>query len=318
MIAIFPENQRTKDKVTSFVDIDAINYLKPRYYDPSVARFTELDSYSGDIHSPQSLHKYLYCNADPIMLIDPRGREGDLGSTLGAIGLAMNLQAMSWDASNLLVAAMTHRTEDILWYGTFLTLDVAFLFLPGSGGGRMGLSFAMSASGEVSLQVSKAFIETAQYYGPLRILYGGFNGIAQMARYEANSENSWESSPASSQQSSPLSEGAKKQLRQKACDIFEKIMGFRASSRNMEVHHRIPLEWSHLFPDMMPNHPANLVGVDKSIHQPLINSIWTTFRNNPEIRYMSMPELREAVLSQAEAIDNQFGKNFIYLDETVK
>jgi len=47
--------------------------LRARYYDPLNGRFNQTDSYSGNNHDPQSLHKYLYCHANPVNAIDPSG-----------------------------------------------------------------------------------------------------------------------------------------------------------------------------------------------------------------------------------------------------
>jgi RHS repeat-associated protein len=48
-------------------------YLRARYYDPSNGRFNRLDPYAGNNQDPQSLHKYLYCHANPVNGIDPSG-----------------------------------------------------------------------------------------------------------------------------------------------------------------------------------------------------------------------------------------------------
>jgi len=48
--------------------------LRARYYNPSNGRFNRMDPYSGNNQDPQSLHKYLYCHANPVNGIDPSGR----------------------------------------------------------------------------------------------------------------------------------------------------------------------------------------------------------------------------------------------------
>jgi RHS repeat-associated protein len=48
-------------------------HLRARYYNPQIGRFWTMDSYDGSQLKPSSLHKYLYCNADPIDGIDPTG-----------------------------------------------------------------------------------------------------------------------------------------------------------------------------------------------------------------------------------------------------
>jgi RHS repeat-associated protein len=49
-------------------------YLRARYYDPLNGRFNRMDPYPGSPQDPQSLHKYLYANCNPINSIDPTGR----------------------------------------------------------------------------------------------------------------------------------------------------------------------------------------------------------------------------------------------------
>ncbi len=48
-------------------------YLRARYYNQNVGRFTQMDTFMGRSEDPVTLHKYLYANADPVNGIDPSG-----------------------------------------------------------------------------------------------------------------------------------------------------------------------------------------------------------------------------------------------------
>lgn len=48
-------------------------YLRAHYYKPELGRFWTMDSYEGNNSDPLSLHKYLYCHANPVNLVDPSG-----------------------------------------------------------------------------------------------------------------------------------------------------------------------------------------------------------------------------------------------------
>ncbi|WP_204101855.1 MULTISPECIES: RHS repeat-associated core domain-containing protein, partial [Spirulina sp. CCY15215] len=48
-------------------------YLRQRYYDPSVGRFTRRDTWEGRNNEPITLNKYVYANANPVSYIDPSG-----------------------------------------------------------------------------------------------------------------------------------------------------------------------------------------------------------------------------------------------------
>jgi len=60
-------------------------YLRARYYDQSTGRFNRLDPFAGNTQDPQSLHKYLYCHANPINKIDASGLYNTLFAGLGTI-----------------------------------------------------------------------------------------------------------------------------------------------------------------------------------------------------------------------------------------
>ena len=50
-------------------------YLRARYYDPSLGRFTQQDSWAfADINDPLSLNLYTYCYNNPVYYFDPGGR----------------------------------------------------------------------------------------------------------------------------------------------------------------------------------------------------------------------------------------------------
>jgi fibro-slime domain-containing protein/RHS repeat-associated protein len=66
-------------------------YNRARWYDPTIGRFNRTDPWSGSTHDPQSLHKYLYCHANPVNATDPSGMMTitEVCVTIGIILLAM-------------------------------------------------------------------------------------------------------------------------------------------------------------------------------------------------------------------------------------
>ncbi len=70
-------------------ELDMI-YLRARYYNPQIGRFTSLDIEEGEIASPLDMNRYVYCRNNPIKYVDPTG-EGVLlaciiiGAVVGAV-----------------------------------------------------------------------------------------------------------------------------------------------------------------------------------------------------------------------------------------
>lgn len=63
-------------------------FLRARYYDAKEGRFWTMDSYEGMNDQPQSLHKYLYAELDPVNLSDPSGlMAGSVVEPLMVVGI---------------------------------------------------------------------------------------------------------------------------------------------------------------------------------------------------------------------------------------
>ena len=57
-----------------------------RYLNPNTGRFQTMDSYEGNSQDPASLHKYLYAHDNPVNMVDPSGRDGELSSLVSTMG----------------------------------------------------------------------------------------------------------------------------------------------------------------------------------------------------------------------------------------
>ena len=53
-----------------------LQYLRARWYDPSVGRFINEDTYEGEIKNPLSLNLYTYVSNNPLKYVDPSGHIG--------------------------------------------------------------------------------------------------------------------------------------------------------------------------------------------------------------------------------------------------
>ena len=60
-------------------------YLRARYMNPSTGVFISMDTNEGSIYDPDTLHKYLYANGNPVTYSDPSGNM--FGAVLTGVGL---------------------------------------------------------------------------------------------------------------------------------------------------------------------------------------------------------------------------------------
>ena len=77
-------------------------YLRARYMNPATGNFLTMDTYEGSIYDPDTLHKYMYANGNPVTYSDPSGNVALSLSDLSIVG-GIN-------------SVLQHQTE-IYWMG---------------------------------------------------------------------------------------------------------------------------------------------------------------------------------------------------------
>ena len=103
--------------------VSGLQYLRARWYRPQTGRFSRLDPFAGNLHDPQSLHKYVYVHLNPVIGVDPTGRSRTLLNVLVTTGIITGLNTLtfsgaysalggSWVKGGLLgsVAGLAHST----------------------------------------------------------------------------------------------------------------------------------------------------------------------------------------------------------------
>jgi RHS repeat-associated protein len=93
-------------------------YLRQRYYNSGVGRFTRRDAYEGSLEDPMSLHKYLYAHANPVTYTDPSGLFS-AGEAQAAADIANTLAGIQWESGSYLISATLRRGE--YGFGEFLS-----------------------------------------------------------------------------------------------------------------------------------------------------------------------------------------------------
>ena len=113
-------------------------YLRHRYYNPGVGRFTRRDIYEGSLEDPMSLHKYLYGNANPVTYTDSTGlfsaaeaqAVADIANTLAGIQ-GESGQHLIFATINGGAKGNEYQPNDMLLEVVLgLSVGTAMLFLP--------------------------------------------------------------------------------------------------------------------------------------------------------------------------------------------
>ena len=60
-----------------------LQYLRARYYDTNIGRFTQEDTYRGNVLRPESMNRYAYAHSNPIRYSDPSGYFGVISAIFG-------------------------------------------------------------------------------------------------------------------------------------------------------------------------------------------------------------------------------------------
>ena len=93
-----------------------MQYLRARYYDQGIGRFTQQDTYMGRNSDPITLHKYLYANSDPVSYTDPTGNFSlgslSLGSSINGILTAQAIGSSAFDMFGAVSAGETITAKE--------------------------------------------------------------------------------------------------------------------------------------------------------------------------------------------------------------
>ena len=121
-------------------------YLRARYYNPEIGRFTTVDPWKGSIYDPASLHKYIYCQNDPVDYVDWSGEMGTLVSltlTIVFIGvLAAITSVIILAGSHTDEHGKTHWDEITTEEWVLAIIGVVFAMVFAGLGGPMGILLA--------------------------------------------------------------------------------------------------------------------------------------------------------------------------------
>ena len=71
-------------------------YLRSRYHNPAIGRFTSMDVFPGIVSDPMSLHKYVYGENDPVNNVDPSGQfVGGISEAMMVVTIVSVLHAVA-------------------------------------------------------------------------------------------------------------------------------------------------------------------------------------------------------------------------------
>jgi RHS repeat-associated protein len=119
-----------------------LDYLRARYYDPSLGRFISKDAYAGTMFDPYSQHDYQYAHANPVRYTDPTGyfSMGDVLATMQVLASMAAMGGVGAGVGYIGTAAATGASgEEIL--GMF---------------GEWGAGFASGVSGGILTDIYEA------------------------------------------------------------------------------------------------------------------------------------------------------------------
>ena len=105
--------------------------------------------------------------------------------------------------------------------------------------------------------------------------------------------------------SGALPDAQKTAWRHNARNLWNSVSRTPAST-SFHIHHRVPLEWAHLFPTLNPNRIWNLVGLDAPTHYKV-----TTARNKWRDSLGRLPS-QDEVMDFASSLDEAYYRTFVF------
>ncbi len=128
-----------------FDSTTGLYYLRARYMDTSTGRFISMDSYQGNTFEPDTLHKYLYANSNPITYSDPSGYFYDLNSlNAGTAGGAVINNINTPNYINLFRTLVAAIKGAVATYGIENIIALAMIPFAVFLGGKLAITYSNS------------------------------------------------------------------------------------------------------------------------------------------------------------------------------
>ena len=86
---------------------------------PATGNFLTMDTYEGTIYDPDTLHKYLYANGNPVTYSDPSGNMFDLSSTTMGMGIQSLLNNVAQICYRGVMSGLINMTLTAVMGGSF-------------------------------------------------------------------------------------------------------------------------------------------------------------------------------------------------------
>jgi len=156
-----------------------------------------------------------------------------------------------------------------------------------------------------SAEIVASFTALSMYQSAQLLYYGYDPETGEPATKAAVAFAILDFVPAGSQIKRPLSEGVKRTYREGEKLIWDSLSTIKRI--DADIHHRIPLEWAHLFPKLNPNRIANLQLIEKTVHNGVdgVTSTWRRFKASLGGRTPTAEEVEKT----AKQIDATFAKD---------
>ncbi len=89
-------------------------YLRARYYDPQIKRFTSYDIEEGEILNPLDMNRYVYCRNNPIKYVDPTGKSIALLISAGVVIIKGVVYVAGLAAGLIMAADLGKKVGEVL------------------------------------------------------------------------------------------------------------------------------------------------------------------------------------------------------------
>jgi len=136
-------------------------FLRARYLDPETGRFHTLDTYEGSRSDPQTLHKYLYAHANPVMGVDPSGNEWSLVGTLAKLAVVAVVASVGLAVAQRSMYGHSTETWEECYARMLDPIEEQLAFADAIGWYGLG-SFATASSAELATRLASHVGQEAQ------------------------------------------------------------------------------------------------------------------------------------------------------------